>query len=416
MGPLRLGNVLLCLSAGLLLGIGLDEAIRGPSSAVGFIGIALGSGLLLLTVLRTAQLLHGTEVVSKERGKLLAIISSMVEGVIAVDVDERIVHFNSAAARILRLAESQQGLRVWEAIRNPQIVLPLQDVLRHGQPQTTEVLMPRRKQDQVIELAVAPLRDGDGRPAGAVAVLHDVTELRQLQSMRKDFVANVSHELKTPLTAISGLVETILADQHSMDPAQRQHFLQRVQKQNERMIALVQDLLTLSRIESADQDIAVEPYNVCTLLSEAVRTYRPQAEIRGIALRLQLPAQLVEAMLNGEAMRQIVSNLVDNAIKYTPEGGEVVVSLTASAGAIECAVCDTGLGIAEDEQDRVFERFYRVDNGRSRDIGGTGLGLAIVKHLARALGGEITLSSRPGHGSTFTLRLPHRGAVALTAA
>jgi two-component system phosphate regulon sensor histidine kinase PhoR len=461
MGLRSLSIPLLSLVAGLLFGVGMNTFLQGNNNAVmtwscllgsvvalgiafsqfgmrqfeiGQLAVSIrqmaqpgseiqrvetGAGLAPLAVSvndLTARLLHGTDVVSKERGKLLAILSSMVEGVIAVDTDDRIVHLNAAATRILQLGQNQDGLRFWEAIRNPQLVMPLQDVLRDGHSRTTEVLMPRRKQDQVIELAVAPLRDGDGKLAGAVAVMHDVTELRHLQGMRKDFVANVSHELKTPLTAISGLVETILSDQSAMDPAQLQQFLQRVQRQNDRMITLVQDLLTLSRIESEEYELSPERYDLTGVVTDIIRTYRPQAEIRGLSLRSELPGEPVPLHIDVEAVRQIINNLVDNAIKYTPEGGQVVVSLTAREDTVECSVADTGLGIPEDEQDRIFERFYRVDKGRSREIGGTGLGLAIVKHLARALGGQISLASRLGQGSTFTLRLPDQGVAGLNPA
>jgi two-component system phosphate regulon sensor histidine kinase PhoR len=346
------------------------------------------------------------DVANKERNQLLAILSSMVEGVIAVDRADRIVHLNEAAMRMLRLSAGDLiGSRIWDGIRNPQIIQPLQEVLRDGIPRNAEVLIAGRASDQVLELAAAPLRDGSGNLAGALAVLHDVTELRRLQGIRKDFVANVSHELKTPVTAIGGLVETLL-DDHEMEPAQRVHFLERIHAQNDRMIALVRDLLTLSRIEADSYGLELERVDLRAVLQDSLRTLAPQASQHNLELVAQLPPEPLHVRSNDDAFRQIVDNLIDNAIKYTPEGGRIDVSLARERGQVECSITDTGVGIAEDEQERIFERFYRVDKARSREVGGTGLGLSIVKHLARAIGGDISLRSRPGAGSTFTLRLP----------
>jgi two-component system phosphate regulon sensor histidine kinase PhoR len=342
---------------------------------------------------------------NRQSQQLLAILSSMVEGVIAVDSDEHIVHLNEAAARMLSLNQHEAiGGRVWEVLRNPQVLQPLQDVLRDGVQRSAEVLIPGRKSDQVIELAAAALRVRGRTVAGAVAVLHDVTELRRLQGIRKDFMTNVSHELKTPLTAISGLVEAML-DEPDMPEDQRMHFLSRVQAQNDRLIALVRDLLTLSRIEADSFDLPLSRVDIGSVLQESLRTLGPRAEASKLELHVVLPESPLYSLSNPEAIRQIVDNLIDNAIKYTPEGGAVKVGLAERNGKIECVVSDSGVGIPEEEQERVFERFYRVDKARSREVGGTGLGLSIVKHLARAIGAGLKLESALGHGTTFTLVL-----------
>jgi two-component system phosphate regulon sensor histidine kinase PhoR len=346
------------------------------------------------------------ELAHRERNQLLAILSSMVEGVIAVDRKDRIVHLNEAAAHMLQLGSgSLIGARIWDGIRNPQIIQPLQEVLSDGGSRNAEVLIAGRASDQVLELAAAPLRDGSGQLAGAVAVLHDVTELRRLQGIRKDFVANVSHELKTPVTAIGGIVETLIEDTE-MESAQRHYFLQRIQAQNDRMIALVRDLLTLSRIEADSYGLELDRVDLRAVVQDSLRTLSPQAVQHHLQLTAALPDEPLFVLTNDSAFHQVVDNLIDNAIKYTPEGGSISVSLAQRDGWVECAIADTGVGIAEDEQERVFERFYRVDKARSREVGGTGLGLSIVKHLARALGGDIALRSRPGAGSTFTVRVP----------
>jgi two-component system phosphate regulon sensor histidine kinase PhoR len=349
------------------------------------------------------------DVANKERNQLRAILSSMVEGVIAVDRGDRIVHLNEAAANMLHLGGSPViGTRIWDGIRNPQIIQPLQEVLSDGIPRSAEVLIAGRANDQVLELAAAPLRDGNGNLAGALTVLHDVTELRRLQGIRKDFVANVSHELKTPVTAIGGLVETLIEDPQ-MDQVQRQHFLERLHAQNDRMIALVRDLLTLSRIETESYGLELDRVDLRAVVQDSLRTLAPQAAQHDLHLATHLPEAPLYVRTNDDAFRQIVDNLIDNAIKYTPGGGSIGVSLAQHDGWAECSIADTGVGIAEEEQERVFERFYRVDKARSREVGGTGLGLSIVKHLARAIGGDVSLRSRPGAGSTFTVRVPSGG-------
>ena len=374
------------------------STLQGGSDALGQLGESINE---LADNMRERM-----DTANRERNQLLAILSSMVEGVIAVDRGDRIVHLNDAAARMLQLdQDSAIGKRIWDGIRNPQIIQPLQDVLSDGAPRSAEVLIVGRANDQVLELAAAPLRDGSGNLAGALTVLHDVTELRRLQGIRKDFVANVSHELKTPVTAIGGLVETLLEDQE-MEAAQRLHFLQRILAQNDRMIALVRDLLTLSRIETESYGLDMERVDLRALVQDSLRTLGPQAEQHSLQLTSTLPETPLYVRTNDDAFRQIVDNLIDNAIKYTPEEGKISLSLAEREGWVECSITDTGVGIAEDEQERVFERFYRVDKARSREVGGTGLGLSIVKHLARALGGDVNLRSRPGAGSTFTLRVP----------
>jgi two-component system phosphate regulon sensor histidine kinase PhoR len=259
--------------------------------------------------------------------------------------------------------------------------------------------------ETVIELHASPLRDGNGQLAGAVLVLHDVTALRRLETLRRDFVANVSHELKTPLTAIRGLVETMLDDRSMPDETERR-FLEKVRDQSHRLSALVTDLLTLARIESNESRLERKRFDIRSVARESASRFAEACAQKGLAFGSELPPEAVVLESDEEALRQIVDNLLDNACKYTPPGGTVSLRIVAGEDETRIEVEDTGIGIAPADQERIFERFYRVDKARSRELGGTGLGLSIVKHLAQSLGASVSLESVVGRGSTFRVHFP----------
>jgi two-component system phosphate regulon sensor histidine kinase PhoR len=283
----------------------------------------------------------------------------------------------------------------------------LGDAMRQNRVRVSEVRIPTPQKDQVIQLTATPLRDAGDEIGGAVVVLHDVSELRALEAVRRDFVANISHELKTPLTAIRGLVETLI-DDDAMDRDTHDRFIEKIRDQSTRLTSLVSDLLTLSRLESGPGGLRFEPMDLRETVAESCRTQVHAAETKHVALSSGLPENPVTIEGDAEAMRELVDNLVSNAIKYTPSGGRVNVRLFAENGHAVLEVADTGIGIPPEEQTRVFERFYRVDKARSRALGGTGLGLSIVKHVALAHGGSVSLRSAPGRGSTFRVQLAQR--------
>jgi two-component system phosphate regulon sensor histidine kinase PhoR len=233
-------------------------------------------------------------------------------------------------------------------------------------------------------------------------VFHDVSDIRRLESHRRDFVANVSHELRTPLASIQGFVETLHDD--SLEPAQRKQYLDVVARNAERLRALIEDLLELSRIEGRTQPLALEPVDAAALAGSLLRDMRPRIEARRLAVAAAGAAP--PALADRRALEQVLQNLLDNALKYTEPGGRIDVRLSSAGGKIRIEVADTGIGIPEADRTRVFERFYRVDKARSRDLGGTGLGLSIVKHLVQAMDGDIFLESREGHGTTVAVVLP----------
>ena len=238
-------------------------------------------------------------------------------------------------------------------------------------------------------------------------VFHDVTDLRRLERMRQDFVANASHELKTPLASIKAYTETLL-DWALTDDSVNRRFLERIDEQVERLNLLILDLLSLARLESGQEFFEHGPLGLVPVLESCIEAHRGRAEAKNLVLTFD-PGHLdgdTLVLADEEAVRQIFDNLIDNAIKYTPEGGRVRMACSPAPDAVSVEVADTGIGIPRDELPRIFERFYRVDKARSRELGGTGLGLSIVKHLISSIRGQISVTSRVGSGTRFTVRLP----------
>jgi two-component system phosphate regulon sensor histidine kinase PhoR len=237
--------------------------------------------------------------------------------------------------------------------------------------------------------------------------MHDVSDLRRLEDVRRDFVANISHELKTPLAAIRGLVETLI-DDRAMDTATHQRFIEKIHDQSLRLTSLVSDLLTLSRLESDQGGVQFEPIDLREAVAESYRAQVHVAETKGVDMAARVADGPIVIEGDGEALRELVDNLLSNAIKFTPERGHVDMRLGVEGPNAVLTVEDSGIGIAPEDQGRIFERFYRVDKARSRQLGGTGLGLSIVKHVALAHGGNVSLKSTPGRGSTFRVQIPLR--------
>ena len=332
------------------------------------------------------------ERLAAESSKLEAVLSSLEEGVVALDPSGRIVRHNAAAARVLSLSPGRDsiGLPLWEAVRMPGL-----EALARGGDGRHAVEWGER----ALLLSFRPL-PGAG---GSVLVARDVTEERRYDRLRKEFVANVSHELRTPLSVIQGYVET-LKDGALKDEENAPRFLESIEKNVLRLGTLVEDLLELSRLESGGplvKPVRVEPR---ALIEKVVEDLRPLADRKRQRLIVGPSEGVLE--VDPDLLERAVRNLVDNAIKYTPEGGSVTVWASGEADGVVFEVEDTGIGIPAEDLPRIFERFYRVDKSRSRDLGGTGLGLAIVKHVAQLHGGTVSVESRPGSGSVFRLRLP----------
>ncbi|OHB33520.1 MAG: hypothetical protein A2X84_00325 [Desulfuromonadaceae bacterium GWC2_58_13] len=350
------------------------------------------------------------QAMARQRNELEAVLSSMSEGVLAVDNDERIIRLNRAAAKLMAIdAKKAQGRRILEVIRKVELQRFVARTLASHESEEGDIVLPSPEGERYLQVHGAPLRDVQGEDIGALVVFSDVTRLRRLESVRRDFVANVSHELKTPITAIKGSVETLLSGALS-EPQTAERFLGIVARQSDRLEAIIDDLLALSRVEQdAEQDaIALALGGIRPVLAAAQQACQPSADEKNVEIRLFCSPQ-VRGRINAPLLEQAVVNLLTNAIKYSPAGGKVVVDAAQLGDQLMIKVQDWGSGIAAEHLPRIFERFYRVDPARSRKLGGTGLGLSIVKHIIQAHGGQVVVHSTLGEGSVFTLILPAVG-------
>ena len=353
-----------------------------------------------------AQLDERMQMVARQRNEREAMLSSMVEGVLAVDRDERILQINRAAVQLTGVRpEAAVGRYLAESVRIVGLQRVAQSVLAGQEVVEAEVTLPAGE-DHVLLVHGAALHDADGKAIGALLVMSDISRLRKLERVRRDFVANVSHEIKTPLTSIQGFVETLLEGALEQ-PENARRFLTIIGTHAERLYAIVEDLLSLARIEEevGKGQVEMAVSDLREVLTTAVGNCADTAGVKGVKLVLQAP-DVVRVRMNAALIGQAVVNLLDNAIKYSEPKTTVTVDLTAASSA-EWAirVRDQGCGIEAQDQERIFERFYRVDKSRSRKVGGTGLGLSIVKHIVSAHGGRITVESRLGSGSTFAIFL-----------
>ena len=351
-----------------------------------------------------AEITRRIAALSQEDAQLRAILASMIEGVVAVDEQNRVAFINGAACELLEISMPvQPGRSLWELAPIRAIEELVSRAHRSGAHELREIELFRGGKERVFQAHASPFQGG-GR-SGFVLVLHDITELRRLERVRRDFVANVSHELKTPLTSIQGFVETLLSGA-LRDEEHNERFLQRIDANVKRLTSLVTDLLSLARIESGQLDVHSAEVDWGEVLEGVLRLREPALAAKGLTLAVERPARALRVRGDREAMTQVLDNLLDNAIQYTAAPGRITVRLAAAEGRGWLEVRDTGIGIPSADLDRIFERFYRVDKARSRAAGGTGLGLSIVKNLVLRMEGEVRVESVEGRGSTFRVALP----------
>lgn len=343
---------------------------------------------------------------TRQSNEQRAVMASMSEGVIAVDLQQRVISLNRAASELLHFAQaSAAGRPLQEVIRNADLRRFVAQALASDEPISGDIKM-LGDNERVLQAHGTALRDAQGQTLGAVIVINDVTDYRRLENIRRDFVANVSHELKTPVTSIKGFIETLLDGAlDNRDDSER--FCRIIAKQTDRLHSIIDDLLSLSRIEQSEGgvDIPLESTGVREVLESAVHDCQRRADERQIEITIECDDQL-RAAINAPLLIQAVLNLLDNAIKYSEERGRIEVSARSSGRQAVIAVRDQGCGIPAEHLPRIFERFYRVDRARSRTLGGTGLGLSIVKHIVNVHHGRVTVESSPGKGSTFSIHLP----------
>jgi two-component system, OmpR family, phosphate regulon sensor histidine kinase PhoR len=360
---------------------------------------------------------------SGERNRSSAILRSMVEGVAVIDAHERLVFCNRAFSEILNIdSKSSEGRPLIEVVRNSELTSLIRKALK-GEEGLQSDIATGIVQQQSFSVTAAPVKALEHmpgapgvaaqssaatlpeKPSGAVVVLHDVTELRRLERVRQDFVANVSHEFKTPLTAIQGFAETLLGGALE-DPKNNRRFLEIMRDHANRLARLTDDLLKLARIEAGKLEVEFSPVGVIEFIERCAETALMKAGRRQITLEIDIPPGLPPVLGDASLLRDVLQNLLDNAIQYTSPGGHIRVSASAGSREVVITVSDTGIGIPIADQERIFERFYRVDAARSREAGGTGLGLSIAKHIVEAHGGRLWVESGVGQGSRFFFSIP----------
>lgn len=346
---------------------------------------------------------------SDDRATMAATLTAMQEGVIVLAQNGAITLMNPSMTRMLERMVGRQdadvvGRTYLEVTRHTRLNDFITRALAEGAPSATEITFGTGP-ERTFQVQASPLAPSADRSPGLVLVFHDITDLRRLEQVRKDFVANVSHELRTPLTAIKGYIEALQEGAFD-DQAQRNQFLDTIRKQTDRLNLIITDLLLLAKIESGQVPLKQEPISLAGVIDRTVSLLRCQLEQKRHTMQVRTPEDLPLIFGDEERLAQVFSNLLDNAIKYTPDHGTITVTAEAGDDFIVAQVEDTGIGIPLNDLPRIFERFYRVDKARSRELGGTGLGLSIVKHLVEGHGGTVTVESLPGRGTKFRVMLP----------
>ena len=353
----------------------------------------------------STQLIARVNEMETERGRMAAILSGMVEGVLVIDGTGRLRLANEAARRMLNLESNLLGRHYVEAVRQPGVVGQLSAALKGEQRPPIEVPLdaPGAAGTRIFRAQATPASADGG---GAVLVLHDISDLRRVDRVRRDFVANVSHELRTPLTAVRGYVEALMEE--PVEPAQRKKFLEVIDRHTGRMERLVRDLLRLARLDAQQETADIHSVDVATLFRSASTDMAERIERQKLLVNITVAPDATSIDADPTKMHDALRNLIENAVNYSEEGGRIELAARADGDRALLSVADDGPGIPEVDLGRVFERFYRVDKSRTRDPGGTGLGLSIVRHLVELHGGKVTAANRPSGGAVFTIALPFR--------
>jgi two-component system phosphate regulon sensor histidine kinase PhoR len=350
-----------------------------------------------------ARLDRTIRTLTEERNLSSAILGSMVEGVAVVNASERLLFANQGFAEILGLdVPPQSGSALVEIVRQTELLEAVREVLT-GQPRVEAEIVTGTLRQHFFAVTVASVSAAE--TSGAVIVLHDITDLRKLERVRRDFVANVTHEFKTPLTAIQGFAETLLAGAID-DPQNRIRFLEIILEHSRRLARLTDDLLKLSKMDADRLELEIHRLSVSQFVESCIETTQRPAAEKNLHISVNLPQHTPDIAADRRRLAEVLQNLLDNAMQYTPSGGQVMVSVSSDDSEVTFTVSDNGIGIPQADQPRIFERFYRVDIARSREVGGTGLGLAIAKHLVEVHGGRIWVESEVGQGSQFYFTVP----------
>ena len=422
------------LGAGLMVGRAITKPLRQMTALTGDIASGDFSGQIKVSSKdeigelaqafnrMAGELKTKIQTISEDKNQMWAVLASIIEGVLAIDRNEKVVFFNPALEKLFHLSKEKiKGKFFWEVIRNNELNVLLKEALEKRKLQVKELTLFFSEGERAFQVHALPIKgeprsssftnslpeeeQGQEDISGVVAVLYDITEIKNLERMRMEFVANVSHELRTPLTSIKGFVET-LKDGAIDDARNSRRFLNIIETHTERLDNLINDLLELSKIESRELKMDFQAVNLRELTEEVVANFKGAMERKGLVAAVDFPGQFPQVKADPEKIKQVFSNLIDNAIKFTPKNGRICIRAVDKEKEARIEVSDTGIGIPPEHLPRLFERFYRVDKARSRELGGTGLGLSIIKHIVQAHGGKVGVESEFGQGSKFFFTLP----------
>jgi two-component system, OmpR family, phosphate regulon sensor histidine kinase PhoR len=342
--------------------------------------------------------------VSQDAAEVRAVLAALTDGLLVVDSTQHILICNPAFEKLYGQSPIAAGKPLLDIIRDSDVIEPIRAALAQAKALVAEVSAPDRKKQ--LQLTAVPITQQNGRTSGVVAVFHDISRLKQADEIRRDFVANVSHELRTPLSIFHGNLETLL-EASDLDGDEIRHIYKVMKRHSDRLNLLVNDLLSLARLESKEANLQLAEINLRDFLEEVTRDWKKRLAGKNLRLDLQVPDNFPTLHADERRLEEVVHNLLDNAVKYSHQNGRILIHGHAPDQEIVLAVCDEGVGIAAADLPRIFERFYRADRARSRELGGTGLGLSIVKHIAQLHGGRVEADSVIGQGTTIRVILPN---------
>jgi two-component system phosphate regulon sensor histidine kinase PhoR len=343
--------------------------------------------------------------VTKDAAEVRAVLAALTDGLLVVDSTQKISICNPAFEKLYGHSRISPGTPLLDVIRDSDVIEPMRAALEQDKPRMAEVLAPDRKRH--LQVTAVPIAGQDGKPTGVVALFQDISRLKQADEIRRDFVANVSHELRTPLSIFHGNLETLL-EGGDLDESEIRHIYDVLKRHSDRLNLLVNDLLSLARLESKEANLQLSDINVRNFLGKVTRDWAKRLAAKNLRLELQVPDDFPVLRADERRLEEVVHNLLDNAVKYSHPNSRILTQGSAPDQEIVLSVSDQGVGIAPTDLPRIFERFYRADRARSRELGGTGLGLSIVKHIAQLHGGRVEAESTLGQGTTIRVILPNR--------
>jgi two-component system phosphate regulon sensor histidine kinase PhoR len=342
--------------------------------------------------------------VSKDAAEVRAVLAALTDGLLVVDSSQHILICNPAFEQLYGQSRIATGTALLDIIRDSDVIEPIRAALDQARARVAEVTAPDRKRQ--LQLTAVPIMHQNGEASGVVAVFHDISRLKQADEIRRDFVANVSHELRTPLSIFHGNLETLL-EAGDLDENETRHIYEVMKRHSDRLNLLVNDLLSLARLESKEANLQLAEINLRDFLESVTRDWAKRLAGKNLRLELEVPDNFPTLRVDERRLEEVVHNLLDNAVKYSHQNGRILIQAGAPDQEVVLSVRDEGVGIAANDLPRIFERFYRADRARSRELGGTGLGLSIVKHIAQLHGGRVEAESVVGQGTTIRVILPN---------